>query len=292
MNKNYAKDFEKYIDETLEVQYLASSVKYVDYPFEGSWINFAGPAFAQIENGEAETIFRDSGMVLHRPAGYACFLPAGTWRKTRLLSHGGGLFRWSRVNFSVFHGVDLLSFYNVPELFPLKSSRKIGDISEELFKLENDNQMAMFERSATRKELCYGLLNIVLCNSELKDNALENFHELTRLEAVISYIDKHYNQNIDIEELAGLACLSRSRFHRKFRQILGIAPMEYVKRRRLKEARRLLQQTELSIAETGERVGWSDQFHFSRVFKSATGMSPAGYRRGYHEKFDTLFGGV
>jgi two-component system response regulator YesN len=52
-----------------------------------------------------------------------------------------------------------------------------------------------------------------------------------------------------------------------------------MKNRRLQEAENMLLCTDLSIAEIGDRVGWEDQFYFSRTFKKNTGLSPGDFRR-------------
>ena len=55
-------------------------------------------------------------------------------------------------------------------------------------------------------------------------------------------------------------------------------PMEYLKRRRLEEARHLLVTTDGPMSEVAARVGFANQFHFSREFKAAFGATPSAYR--------------
>lgn len=288
--ENSAKNFIRYIDETIDVSYHSSAVRYVEAGINGNWLTNSYALISYLETGEVETIFRDSPTVLHRTSGVACYIPPGIWRRT--VSSGGTTFKWSKLAFYVFHGVDLLSFFCVPSLFEPGLSREIGQLNETLALLEDDELTDPFTRAVKRKELCFKLLSMILEVSELKDNALRNFYELQRLAPVIEYLSRNFNKAIEVNNLAELAYLSKSQFHRKFKNTLGIAPMEYVKRRRIKEARKLLQRTDMSIAEVGDSVGWPDQFHFCRTFKAATGFSPSLYRREYMDGFYNLFGGI
>ena len=59
----------------------------------------------------------------------------------------------------------------------------------------------------------------------------------------------------------------------------GIAPKQYILDLRLESAKQLLSNTLLSVAEVGEACGFPNPYHFSRTFKSATGLTPSVYRR-------------
>ena len=78
---------------------------------------------------------------------------------------------------------------------------------------------------------------------------------------------------------------SRTHFFRIFKAQTGTTPIEYVKRRRLREALLLLQESDLNISEIGDKVGWPDPFYFSKIFKAKIGMPPSVYRL-RHRKID------
>jgi AraC-like DNA-binding protein len=65
-----------------------------------------------------------------------------------------------------------------------------------------------------------------------------------------------------------------------FRQELGIPPIEYLNRYRVRQAKLLLEQGKLSITEIALEVGFSDSSYFNRVFRQETGQSPSAYQRG------------
>ena len=79
-------------------------------------------------------------------------------------------------------------------------------------------------------------------------------------------------------ELADAAHLSEAQFGRRFRREVGMSPMQYVARLRVARARELLERSRLNVAEVARASGFSDPFHFSRIFKRTVGVSPRNYR--------------
>ncbi|WP_186320137.1 AraC family transcriptional regulator [Paenibacillus sp. Y412MC10] len=98
------------------------------------------------------------------------------------------------------------------------------------------------------------------------------------LEEVISYIQSSYRHNLTITDLAEKAHLHPNYFIRVFKRQFGISPIQYIKKRRLEEAKLLLVTTNLPLSEIGDRIGISDISYLSRIFKESTGFSPTAYR--------------
>lgn len=86
-----------------------------------------------------------------------------------------------------------------------------------------------------------------------------------------------------VRELAKEAALSRSTFFDRFRQEVGLAPMEYLLGWRMAIAKQLLRCDGLSVAEVAQRVGYSSSSTFSVAFARQVGASPTSYARG-HER--------
>ena len=80
------------------------------------------------------------------------------------------------------------------------------------------------------------------------------------------------------KQLASEIGLSYSRFHHLFKDIMGVPPGHFIKRTRLCEAKRLLDQSRMPIKEVMFSVGFADASHFCRDFKTLTGLSPTNYR--------------
>lgn len=95
----------------------------------------------------------------------------------------------------------------------------------------------------------------------------------------ISYIENNYTRDLNIEEIAKKANLSRRHFTRIFKDNYNLSPYEYIIRLRLKHARNLLKNTELTITEIANKSGFNDANYFTRQFKKKTGYTPSEYKR-------------
>lgn len=92
-------------------------------------------------------------------------------------------------------------------------------------------------------------------------------------------MDEQYMRDITLEELAGLCGVSLQHFCRVFRSQTGMRPMEYLARRRISEAKRLLNSTQHSITEIAALTGYSTPTYFGTVFRRYEGTTPSEYRR-------------
>ena len=88
----------------------------------------------------------------------------------------------------------------------------------------------------------------------------------------------HLDEELDLETLAGVACLSPYHFHRIYRGLLGETVNETVRRLRLHRAAIDLLDRELSIERTARRSGYESQAAFTRAFRAEYGEPPARYR--------------
>ncbi|HTR84176.1 MAG TPA: helix-turn-helix domain-containing protein [Reyranella sp.] len=99
------------------------------------------------------------------------------------------------------------------------------------------------------------------------------------LRRVGGYVDNHLDGDLSVEILAGVAGLSASHFARAFKKSSGKTPYWFVLERRLAEARRLLRESSLPLAEVAMRVGFADQSHFARRFRQQAGVAPSQFRK-------------
>lgn len=98
------------------------------------------------------------------------------------------------------------------------------------------------------------------------------------IQPILLYIQNNLKHDIKVEELAGMACFSKDHFSRVFKSITGMAPCDYIIRKRLERAQFLLLTTELGQKEIIEQTGFKSASYFSRIFKKYTMYSPAKYR--------------
>jgi AraC-like DNA-binding protein len=99
------------------------------------------------------------------------------------------------------------------------------------------------------------------------------------LQAGYRYLLEHLAENISLQELAGLCAMSPYHFLRSFRRQYGLPPHTCQLQMRINQARQLLVSGR-SIAETAAEVGFADQSHFSRKFRSLVGATPRQYQSG------------
>lgn len=99
------------------------------------------------------------------------------------------------------------------------------------------------------------------------------------IKKAIAFIDANYKYDISVQAIADACGLNRSYFGRLFKETMALTPQQYLIRYRMTKAANMLQGSRISIAEIGVAVGYENQLHFSRAFKSVFDVSPSEYRR-------------
>ena len=107
-----------------------------------------------------------------------------------------------------------------------------------------------------------------------------------RLERVHDYLQAHLDRDVDLGELAGVACFSPFHFHRIYHALQGETVAESVRRLRLHRAARDLIGGTAPIPRIASRAGYGSQAAFTRAFKSSYGTPPAAYRASTSGAFD------
>ena len=98
------------------------------------------------------------------------------------------------------------------------------------------------------------------------------------IKEAIHFIEQNFQNNITVEEIDSVCGINRSYFGKIFRNSIGRSPQEFLMNYRMVKATELLKLTSLSIAEIGSAVGYENQLHFSRAFKTIYGISPRQWR--------------
>lgn len=144
-------------------------------------------------------------------------------------------------------------------LKPLKAKDLASSLTRIKILLENERKLS--------RDVKLGMANQHVCTAE----------EIVK--TVELYIRENFTSEINFEKIAQGYNFNSSYLSRIFTKYFGENPSKYMISLRINKAKHLLlSETDLSIKEVGEMVGYPDQFYFSRVFKNFTGMSPAGYK--------------
>ena len=93
------------------------------------------------------------------------------------------------------------------------------------------------------------------------------------------YFRKNYNTEISIEEYSESRGLSNCWFIQCFKEITGSSPLQYILKLRISNAQSLLENTDYTITEIANMVGYTNSLYFSRLFHKYIGMSPKEYRK-------------
>ncbi len=99
-----------------------------------------------------------------------------------------------------------------------------------------------------------------------------------RLPFVIHFIHENLTNKILINEVCRKAYLSRNAFFKWFKEQLGITPVDYINRERIKLAKQLLAENKHSIAQISASCGFSDANYFIRLFRKSEGITPGAYK--------------
>ncbi len=148
---------------------------------------------------------------------------------------------------------------------------------------------AFFDEAASlapgSRHLAHRLCDLLMCYTA---KALTEQHQLkpgllaamsdARISAALTSIHTKFEQALDIDSLAADACMSRSRFVARFRELLETSPHQYLLHHRMDMARQLLRKG-LPVKTVAERVGYASLSAFVRQFKAVVGQSPGAWAK-------------
>lgn len=104
--------------------------------------------------------------------------------------------------------------------------------------------------------------------------------EQTDLQKLELYLEQHYMEKLSLESISQQLHIGRTKLCSLAKELSGGRTLSYlIARRRIEAAKRLLLQSSIPISAVGEQVGISDYNYFSKVFRSATGMTPSAFRK-------------
>jgi transcriptional regulator GlxA family with amidase domain len=104
-------------------------------------------------------------------------------------------------------------------------------------------------------------------------------HGDAEIEAAQRWLDGHFSVAAPVDEMIKRSKLAERTFKRRFTAATGLAPIAYVQRLRIEDAKRRLERTDASVDDISWRVGYEDSAFFRRLFKRTTGLAPGAYRK-------------
>jgi AraC-like DNA-binding protein len=167
--------------------------------------------------------------------------------------------------------------------FHLKNSFELTNSINHLLNISQENNHAkdIFANLALQELL------IRLMQTQARTLIFENYLKYVnshRFAYVIQYIQEHLTENLTIEKLSDLACMSKPNFFKSFKREFGMAPMEYIIQEKIKLAKKYLNQPQISITDACFRTGFNSLNYFCTLFKRIEGVSPNQYKKTISEK--------
>jgi len=134
-------------------------------------------------------------------------------------------------------------------------------------------------RLQRRQDFAWNALHEALLWCDVHNPHSEESRLDPRVRRALDFITGDVRHPFTLAELARIAGLSPTRMIALFHTQLGQTPRQFWEGRRIEQARRLLERTQLSVAEIAEAVGYTDPFYFSTRFKVVVGSAPRAYRQ-------------
>ena len=119
-----------------------------------------------------------------------------------------------------------------------------------------------------------------------KDLSPEGYRKEEKIRSIIDYINAHYQEDLNIDQLAGICGYSSTHFMNFFKKHLGVSCIEYLIQFRLRKAAELLQHSNLSVLEISSQAGFNNLSNFNRQFKKYYQMTPSQYRKKWSSKIE------
>ena len=227
---------------------------------EFSFMNRPRPqhGFLTVLNGRLE-YFLDDGKRIELRRGDFIYLPKSATYRTRFYIKEGAV-DTLLVNFDFS---DNLPFPISPFFHGNDPTLQIEATLEKLLNLKNDEFYL-------KKAYFYLCLHLVLQYSVRQDGSLPEF--IQKAKVLLAENDS------TVEEIAAELGISNSYFRKRFKETVGVSPVQYRINKRLEEAKHLLIYTVLSTDEIAYKTGFYDTPYFYKKFKEQEGVTPKKYR--------------
>lgn len=157
----------------------------------------------------------------------------------------------------------------------------------EMYRFPISESHSFYQDYLNMEKRIFGLASYKLANlSNLYDIAarIDNYGHNEKKYGIIKESEKYleeniYNGKISIQDIADKSNISEVYFRRLFKEKYGTSPIQYINVNRLKTAKNLLVEDNLSVSEISQVCGFLDVYSFSRAFKKWAGVSPSQYKK-------------
>ncbi|MBP1991863.1 AraC family transcriptional regulator [Paenibacillus eucommiae] len=147
---------------------------------------------------------------------------------------------------------------------------------------ENERRDIYYEMAI--KSCIYRMMTAILRyfdkqgSTEKSGNTSLAINHFVAIRPVLDHIEEHYAESIYLVDLCRLVSMSPYHFSRTFKKLIGMTIPDYINLTRINMAKKMLMDSDLSITEIAEKVGFCNMHYFGKVFKNTTGVSALHFR--------------
>ncbi len=169
---------------------------------------------------------------------------------------------------------NILKFLNFDEktgIFKHNATENLKTVVQEI-KHKNNQIISSFE---TLEMFLHIIKSFKNSENQFEKKSNKNLY----LEVAVNYIKNNIALSLNVNTLTDILGISQTYLHRIFKETFGISTKQYINNYRLSESKKLLLETELSITQVANSVGFCDVLTFSKFFSKNVGISPQNYRQ-------------
>lgn len=172
----------------------------------------------------------------------------------------------------------LVEFEAEPDMTsPVSFSLTDADADKLLHKIERLSQVGGADDPTSRLEAIKSVYDMLLLLLRSSKTYMPS-EKFKLIRPAVEYIHLHYTENIEISELGRMLTISTVYFRKLFRSFYGMSPLEYIQKLRIDQAKKMLCSDYGTLTDIALSLGYPNMYYFSRVFKSAEGVSPSKYK--------------
>lgn len=224
-------------------------------------------------SGSGEIYYKGKHFILKK--GHALLIDCNEYHHYQTYS-GAWEIKWVRFHCHMQINYHRLINKDALEIISLENALAVGKVIDRMIELSQKSE------PTTDFNLSH-LMSTILTALCVQQYANSTLHIASSTKKLISdailYIEKNYADPISIDAIANTIYMSKYSFIRLFKKQTGLSPYEYLLKVRITEAKLLLEQSNYSINEISEMVGFRNQNAFIRKFKQLTVTTPLKYRK-------------
>lgn len=124
----------------------------------------------------------------------------------------------------------------------------------------------------------------LLSSDDFQSHPNDYAHQQERLRQILSYIHEHYHEKLTLDDISAHINLCKSECCRFFKKNMNESIFDYIMQYRIEQSLLLLQQTNESITQIANQIGFSSPSYFTKIFRQTVGVSPKHYRQSEQNK--------